>query len=402
MIKSEKFIPYHDAISSKGPTATDIRIDETLKEFMDVHMKLETDTEMERRATILLKVEKIFKYWVIEVGTDILRMPEDDVNAAGGELFISGSHKLGVREPGADIDTICVAPNFCTREHFFTLLKQQLMHHPDVTNFSAAEGARVPIMSFDFEGVSIDLLFARLADNIVPPKLDILDDKILIGIDEATEKSLNGPRVTQMIPELMDKGTFPNFLIVLRCIRKWAKCRGLYGNKLGYLGGINCNLLVVLVCQLYPKASPSTLLVRFFQLYSKWQWPKPVLINKIQANPPSLYGEQREVWCPEMNPFHVMPIITPAYPAMNSTASVSIHTRGIMQIEMARAHDIVKNIIQDRGLNWSRLFESSDFFLRYPHYLCCNILGWFYFILSCFFFFFFFFICITHRWFFHE
>jgi hypothetical protein len=105
-----------------------------------------------------------------------------------------------------------------------------------------------------------------------------------------------GPRVTQMIPELMDKNIFPNFLIVLRCIRKWAKCRGLYGNKLGYLGGINCNLLVVLVCQLYPKASPSTLLVRFFQLYGKWGWPKAVQINKIQANPPSLYGEQREVY----------------------------------------------------------------------------------------------------------
>ena len=99
------------------------------------------------------------------------------------------------------------------------------------------------------------------------------------------------------------------------------------------------------------------------------------MINKIQANPPSLYGEQREVWCPEMNPFHVMPIITPAYPAMNSSASVSIHTRGIMQLEMDRAHEIVKTIIQDRGLNWSRLFESSDFFLRYPHYLCCNIVG---------------------------
>lgn len=328
MIKSERFTPVHDVVSAKVPTAIDIVIDGTLKEYMDVHMKLETDEEMDRRAMILLKVEKIFKNFVVEVGIDVLRMEEDDVKAAGGELFISGSHRLGVREPGADIDTICVAPNFCTREHFFTLLKQQLMNHSDVTNFGAAEGARVPIMSFDFEGVSIDLLFARLADNIVPPKLDILDDKILIGIDEATEKSLNGPRVTQMIPELMDKNIFPNFLILLRCIRKWAKCRGLYGNKLGYLGGINCNLLAVLVCQLYPKASPSTLLVRFFQLYGKWGWPKAVQINKIQANPPSLYGEQREVWCPEMNPYHVMPIITPAYPAMNSSASVSIHTRG--------------------------------------------------------------------------
>lgn len=150
MSKTEKFEPYHDAITTRGPTAIDIKIDETLKEYMDINMKLETDEEMERRAMILLKVEKIFKDWVIEIGTFVLRMSEDDVKAAGGELFISGSHKLGVREPGADIDTICVAPNFCTRDHFFTTLKEQLMNHPDITAFSAAEGEnRCNIMNDD-------------------------------------------------------------------------------------------------------------------------------------------------------------------------------------------------------------------------------------------------------------
>ena len=374
---SERFLPFYDQpISTKPPTKIDLQIDATLSAYMDVNMKLESDQEMERRSMVLLKVGKIFKDWVIEVGTTVLKMPEEDVKAAGGELFVSGSHKLGVREPGADIDTICVAPNFCTREHFFSSLKEQFMNHPDVTEYSCVEGARVPIMSFDFEGVSIDLLFARLADNIVPAKLDLLDDKILSGIDEASVVTLNGPRVTLMIYELVGKEMYPKFLIVLRCIRKWAKCRGLYGNKLGYLGGINCNLLVVLICQLYPKASPSTLLVKFFLLYGKtWAWPKPVMINKIQPNPPSLYGEQREIWSADMNPFHVMPIITPAYPAMNSSASVSSHTREIMKQEMARAHEIVTKIINERGSDWGRLFEPSDFFLQYPHYLCCHIVG---------------------------
>ena len=378
IVRPEKFLPFYSPNSTKPPTKTDELIDETLFRYMDTHMVLETDEEMARRAEVMQKVEKLFKAWVVDVGTRILRMPEDEVEAAGGEIFLSGSHRLNVREPGADIDTICVAPNFCTREHFFSSLKDTFLNHPDVTDFSAAaENARVPIMSFDFERVSIDLLFARLADNIVPKNLDVLDDKILAGIDEATEKSLNGPRVTLMIYELVGgDGMYQKFLIVLRCIRKWAKCRGLYGNKLGYLGGINCNLLVVLICQLYPKASPSTLLVKFFLLFGKiWEWPKPVMINKIQPNPPSLYGEQREVWSPELYPQHVMPIITPAYPAMNSSASVSIHTRDIMQQEMARAHNIITKIVNERGQNWDILFEKSDFFLKYTHYLCCHIVG---------------------------
>lgn len=373
------YVPLYDPINLSEPTAADFKIDATLKSYMDVQMKLETDEEMERRTQILLKVERIFLEWVKTVAVDILHLPEDEARAAGGKLFISGSHKLGVREPGADIDTVCVAPNFCTREHFFTILKEEFSNHPDVTDFTAVETALVPLMAFDFEGVSIDLLFARSAENLVPEKFDILDDKILTGVDDATEKSFNGPRVTMMIAELVGKNAYSNFLIVLRCIRKWAKRRGLYGNKLGYLGGVNCNILTAFVCQLYPKASPSTLLQRFFQLYASWQWPKPVMLNRIKENPPNLLDKQRNVWNAEGNPYHLMPLITPAYPAMNSSEKVSKHTRAVMQREMARGHSVVKQLIAERGpeciIDWEKLFEPSDFFLRYTHYLACNIVG---------------------------
>ena len=49
-------------------------------------------------------------------------------------------------------------------------------------------------MTFDFEGINIDLLFARLPVNAVDDDVDIDVDSILIGVDDATEKSLNGPR----------------------------------------------------------------------------------------------------------------------------------------------------------------------------------------------------------------
>jgi hypothetical protein len=41
----------------------------------------------------------------------------------------------------------------------------------------------VPIISFDFRGVSIDLLFARLSEMSVPKDIDILEDKILVSIN---------------------------------------------------------------------------------------------------------------------------------------------------------------------------------------------------------------------------
>ena len=375
-----RYVPLYDPINTNEPTVTDLKIDVTLKAYMDKEMKLETDEEMYRRAHVLKQVESIFLSFVRAVAIEILHLPEDEAYASGGKLFISGSHKLGVREPKADIDTVCVAPNFVTREHFFTLLKNDFKNHSLVTEFVSVETAVVPIMSFDFDGVSIDLLFARLADNVVVDNLDILDDNILTGLDDATEKSLNGPRVTMMIAELVGS-SFQNFLIVLRCVRRWAKKNGLYGNKLGYLGGINCNILVAFVCQLYPKASASSLLARFFQVYSSWQWPKPVMLNKIKQSPNGVSGviKDRVVWSSEMYPHHLMPIITPAYPAMNSADKVTRDTLSIMSTEFQRAHNLIKTIIAERGkdfnIDWDRLFEPSDFFLKYSHYLSLNILG---------------------------
>ena len=340
-----RLMPFYAYLSNKQPTEADKALDRTLKAYMSdprSKMVLESDEEMEKRSRVLLRLQQIFKTFVKNVAMNVCKMTEEDAEDAGGDLLVSGSHRLGVRDVGADIDTICVAPNFVNRTHFFSILKEELLSQRDVSDFSSIETAIVPIMSFDLENVSIDLLFAQLAENIVPKKLTewVLNDKILMGIDEATEKSLNGPRVTNMIPllankakdadgHILDHDAYPThttneklaenkFLIVLRCVRKWAKSKGLYGNKMGYLGGINCNLLVAMVCQRYPNASPSNLLARFFFLYSRWPWPTPVQLNAIQQHPP-FFGEtdKGDVWSPETAYNHHMPILTPAYPAMN-------------------------------------------------------------------------------------
>lgn len=197
-----RFTPLYPPISTEPPKPEDLRIDGSLKDYMAIHMALETDEETDRRKRVLQQIKEIFANWVKKVATEILRLPEDEASAAGGDLFISGSYKLGVKEPGADIDTVCVAPNFCTREHFFTILKDEFSNHPAVTEFSAIESAKVSLLAFDFEGISIDLLFAQMADSVVPRNLDILDDSILTGLDDAAELSLNGPRVTVFISKL--------------------------------------------------------------------------------------------------------------------------------------------------------------------------------------------------------
>ena len=134
------------------------------------------------------------------------------------------------------------------------------------------------------------------------------------------------------------------FRLTLRAIKLWAKRHGIYSNVLGFLGGVSWAMLVARVCQLYPNADPSTLTQKFFLVFLKWQWPQPVLLKK-----PEEAGLGKPVWDPRQNVadrYHLMPIITPAYPQQNSTFNVSKSTLEVMKKEFELSLEICEEIIQ--------------------------------------------------------
>ena len=378
-------------VDPNPPTPKEISFNDQLMKFCQANVPLESTEGIRTRERVLNRMRTLCREWIKSV-CRMRGLPDDVVESAGGQLFTSGSYRLGVHEPGADIDIILVAPNVCRRQDFFGTstddednkrdpdsLAERIRHHPDVTNFVPVEGAAIPILTFDWEGINIDLLFARLNTPSVPNDFDIDSDAVLDGVDSATEKSLNGPRVTNLIAALVS-GTperYQTFLTVVRCVRKWAKARGLYSNKMGYWGGVNINIAVALCCQLYPNTSPASLLRKFFLVFKTWRWPNPVMLTKPHdAN----YGLQ--VWSPQAhNARQVAPIITPAYPAMNSTLAMSRQSLQIMHEEFCRGHEIVDKIWKDHQadtnaeLDWGELFRPSDFFIAYPFYLSLCIVG---------------------------
>lgn len=248
--------PALPVVDASPPSETELSYQASLNSFCEDNIPLEPTEGIQTRERVLNRMGAVCREWIKGV-CQKRGLPPDVIASAGGSLFTSGSYRLGVHEPGADIDTILVAPFMCSRQDFFgevisekqddhgvtiqevrdpDSLAERIKRHPDVTNFVPVENAAVPILTFDWEGINIDLLFARLNSNSVPADFDIDNDAVLDGVDSATEKSLNGPRVTNLIAACVS-GTperYQTFLQVVRCVRKWAKARGLYSNKMGY------------------------------------------------------------------------------------------------------------------------------------------------------------------------
>ncbi|KAL4694228.1 hypothetical protein H8959_013493 [Pygathrix nigripes] len=234
----------------------------------------------------------------------------------------------------------------------------------DVSESKAVEDAFVPVIKFEFDGIEIDLVFARLAIQTISDNLDLRDDSRLRSLDIRCIRSLNGCRVTDEILHLVpNKETFR---LTLRAVKLWAKRRGIYSNMLGFLGGVSWAMLVARTCQLYPNAAASTLVHKFFLVFSKWEWPNPVLLKQPEESNLNL-----PVWDPRVNPsdrYHLMPIITPAYPQQNSTYNVSTSTRTVMVEEFKQGLAVTDEILQGKS-DWSKLLEPPNFFQKYRHYI---------------------------------
>eukprot|EP00249_Psilotum_nudum_P024513 c29207_g1_i1 orf=528-2630(+) len=357
-----------EPISTAGPTELDLARTRELEKFLLSAGLYESQEESTLREEVLGRLDQIAKVWVKRTCQN-KGFSDQMVEEANAKIFTFGSYRLGVHGPGVDIDTLCVGPHYVSREEdFFLGLHDMLAEMPEVTELQPVPDAHVPVMRFKLQGISIDLLYARLTLWVIPEDLDISEESILCNVDEQSVRSLNGCRVIDQILRLVPN--IKHFRTTLRCLKLWAKRRGVYSNVTGFLGGVNWALLVARVCQLYPNAVPSMLVSRFFRVYTQWRWPNPVMLCAIEEGTLGL-----PVWDPRKNPrdrTHLMPIITPAYPCMNSSYNVSSSTLRVMTEQFQHGNEICTAVEMNKA-DWSSIFEVYPFFDSYRNYLQIDI-----------------------------
>ncbi|KAI5191365.1 poly(A) polymerase [Nematocida sp. AWRm77] len=354
----------------KDLAAMEIQGEQKTEEYLKRQGFFEDEKEGIKRERVLGILNNLVNNFIEKVAQEN-GIPEKK-NAS--KIFTFGSYRLGVHSSGADIDTLCIVPNFVSRKDFFTQFYADLEKKAYITNLSKVENTFVPLIKFKIHLIPIDLVFARLDLPSIPRDIDLLDNKLLKHMDERCILSLNGNRVTDEILAVV-----PNVMVfhkTLRFIKYWAQARSLYGHAYGYMGGVAYAITVAKICQMFPKAGSMSLIGKFFSTYSKWAWPQPVIIKEV---PDCNYN--LKVWNPKLNLSQrndKMPIITPVYPPICSTHNITISTLTVIKREFARSASIFESLISeelsiDEALE--RLCEPSDFFTRHKNYFVVALAG---------------------------
>ncbi|EDS27878.1 Poly(A) polymerase gamma [Culex quinquefasciatus] len=347
------------AISLAEPKTEDHTKTVELQKSLEPYNVFEDESKLNHRMEILSKLNTLVKQWVRNVSIS-KNMPEVLAEKLGGKIYTFGSYRLSVNHKGTNIDALCVAPRNIERQDYFGSFFELLKKQPE---YRAVEEALVPVVKMKFDGIKIDLLFARLALKEIPDNFDLREDMLLKNLDPKLVRSLNGCRATDEI--LRPVPNIDNFRLALRSIKLWAKKHGIYSNSLGYFGGVSWGMLVARTCQL-PNVVAATQVHKFFLVFLRWKWPQPVFLKR-----PDTVNLGFQVWDSRVNVqdrFHLMSIITPAYPQQNSTFHVSSSTRKVMLNEFNSDMQITDEIMLGKA-GWDKLFEAPSFFFKYRYFI---------------------------------
>ena len=209
----------------------------------------------------------------------ILEAPAAD--AAGSRLQPTvvvvpvGSYALDVWTSSSDIDVLCIGP-FSTNT-FFALASQRLRK-------AAAQGIRIlrrvkantgTMLELEVNTIKMDLQYcpATSVAEHWPSVLRTPPSDPIWSLSAQTLSKLKAARDTAYLRRTLPSPS--TFRLAHRFLKTWAKSRGLYAARFGFLSGIQLSILLARVHKLLPAAaqtSPETLLTTFFTHYATFPW----------------------------------------------------------------------------------------------------------------------------------
>lgn len=218
------------------------------------------------------------------------------------------------------------------------------------------DNAKVPIVSFLLEGCHFELQYAWLRGdlgNSAPlhphssfDALVSVPAKALGTLDHRSLPTIKGLRDVQSFLQLVPNSEL--FSSTLTAVRVWAKSRGIYSSKFGFLGGYMWNILVGHVLLANPGlGSWQEAVVTFFRTFHDWKWETDTVSLKPLAH--NLVKDKG-----------MMKIASCSTPPTGVARNIKLPTFLLLCDELRRGARLLAD--ERDPASWSALFSGVDLF----------------------------------------
>lgn len=304
-----------------------------------------------------------------------------------------GSYGLGVWTPASDIDCLCIGT--FGPQTFFALATQRLRAAGvAAANVDGAVGAvkiirRVrahtgTMLELEINGIRMDLQYcgAGVIAETWPAVLVLPPTHPVFALSPQTLSKLKAARdlyyIRKSFPEVAAESDpdhaatakiciASNFRTAHRAIKTWARARGLYAARFGYLGGIQIALLLARVMKLMQQEvdkaaeddafssddateyTVADILVTFFQHYADFDWK-----TKMAFDP--FFHSQKSPYSPSSR--EPLAILGYHRPQLNTSMAASIPSVRVLAEEFQRAAGLLRN--GKDGLTWTDFLNGGS------------------------------------------
>ncbi|ETS83175.1 hypothetical protein PFICI_05051 [Pestalotiopsis fici W106-1] len=210
---------------------------------------------------------------------------ENSQNRTGVQFVVVpvGSYGLGVWTASSDVDCLCLGS--ISPKTFFALATQRLRR-------AVTKGVKVlrrvnalsgTMLELEVLGVKMDLQYcaSALIAQTWPRAMKLPANSPVFSLPAQTLAKLKPARdlyyIRRTVPD------FAAFRTAFYLIKTWAKQRGIYAARFGYLGGIHIAVLLSRVCKMLSRdhgsASVPMIILCFFHHYANFDWKKDMVFD---------------------------------------------------------------------------------------------------------------------------
>ncbi|KAL2159875.1 hypothetical protein VTH06DRAFT_2008 [Thermothelomyces fergusii] len=292
-----------------------------------------------------------------------------------------GSYALGVWTSSSDMDVLCIGP--FSSNTFFALASQRIRR-------AAARGIRIlrrvrahtgTMLELEVRGVKVDLQYCPAASVAErwPDVLRLPPSDPVWSLPAQTLAKLKAVRdadyLRRSVPDLA------TFRLAHRFVKTWAKARGIYAARFGFLGGIQISVLLARVHKLLargagtpppPPPTPEALVATFFHHYAAFDW------SARPAFDPLFHRRRLPYARTAREPLAILGYFPPA---LNTAGAASVPSVRTLAAEFRRASDALRSSSSSSSLSsWSAFLSASaardDFFAAHRSFVKLDVQYW--------------------------